>query len=130
MKEKIIIQTKFWKGMVIVLGIISLSTGLFSVSKFWSSYVLDLVGPAWGYVLIRVQYRMDSERFMKIRFSPEMALLSIISICFIIEAMQYYNLYYSTFDPYDLLAYFSGTFVVYLIDKILIRKRNSLQQHI
>ena len=112
-------QVRFWKISVIILGIISLSTGLYKGSAFWSSYVLDIVGPAWGYVLIRAQYRLNSESFMNIRFSPEVAFLVIVGICFIIETMQFFEIYNSTFDPYDLLSYFSGVLGVYLIDKNL-----------
>lgn len=123
-------QVRFWKTSVIILGIISLSTGLYKGSGFWTSYVLDITGPAWGYVLIRAQYRLNSERFMNIRFSPEIAFLVIVGICFIIETMQFFEIYNSTFDPYDLLSYFSGIFVVYVIDKILIKSKNSIQQKI
>ena len=112
-KEK---QVWFWKIMVIVLGLISLSTGLLRSSGFWNSYILDITGPAWAYVLVRVQYNSKTDRFLYIRFSPASAFLSIISICVMVEAMQYFRLYNSTFDPLDLLAYLSGTFAVYLID--------------
>jgi hypothetical protein len=123
-------QAKFWKTSVILLGIISLSTGLYKGSGFWSSYVLDIAGPAWGYVLIRAQYRLNSERFMNIRFSPEIAFLVIVGICFIIEAMQFFEIYNSTFDPYDLLSYFSGVLVVYLVDKNFNKRKNGIQQKI
>jgi len=118
-------QAKFWKATVITLGIISLSTGLFKTSDFWSSYVLDIAGPAWGYVLIRLQYRINTEGFFNNRFSPEIVFAVIISICFIIETMQFFKLYNSTFDPYDFLAYYSGLFIVYLIDIFLNKKKNS-----
>ena len=115
----------FWKVIVILLGINSLSTGLYKGSGFWTSYVLDIAGPAWGYVLIRVQYRLNTERFMSIRFSPEIAFLVIVGICFIIETMQFFEIYNSTFDLYDLMAYFSGVLVVYVIDKICKAKRKT-----
>ena len=123
-------QAKFWKVCVIILGIISLTTGLYRGSEFWTSYVLDIAGPAWGYVLIRVQYRLNSERFLNIRFSPEIAFLVITGICFILETMQLFEIYNSTFDPNDFLAYFAGVLVVYLIDKILSKRKNRLQQKI
>ena len=84
-----------------------------------------IAGPAWGYVLIRVQYRLNSERFMNIRFSPEIAFLVIVGICFFIETMQFFEIYNSTFDLYDLMAYFSGVLVVYVIDKICKAKRKT-----
>ncbi len=45
-----------WKISLILLGIISLSTGLSKRPGFWTSYVLDMTGPAWNYILIRGQY--------------------------------------------------------------------------
>ena len=119
LKEK---QARFWKVIVIVLGLISLFTGLLRISGFWSSYLLDITGPAWAYVLIRVQYNGKTDRFLNLRFSPEFAFLCIVTICFLVEAMQYLRLYHSTFDPVDLLAYFSGTFVFYLIDKTISKR--------
>ncbi len=80
----------FWKALLICLGIISLSAALFSGTEFWNGYVLDIAGPAWCYVLIRVLFRSDSDRFLGIRFSPEIAFLTILGACFIIEGMQYF----------------------------------------
>ena len=110
-------ETIFWKVIVICLGIISLSTGLLDGSEFWTSYVFDIAGPAWCYILIRGQYKSKNATFLSLKFSPELAFFLIVIICFIIETMQFLKLYDSTFDPYDLLSYFSGTFVVYLVDK-------------
>jgi len=94
-----------------------ISTGIIKGSGFWTSYVLDITGPAWCYILIRGQYKSRSAKFLTIRFSPELAFLLIIGICFIVETLQFFKVYTSTFDLYDLLAYFSGTFIVYLVDK-------------
>ena len=112
-------RTSFWKIILILLGLISLSTGILKVSGFWTSYVLDIAGPAWIYVLIRVKYRGSTDQFLGIYFSPELALFLIISICFTIEAMQFFDVYPSTFDPYDLLAYCSGILIFYTIDKLV-----------
>ena len=38
---------RIWKVVLIVLGIISLSSGLIRSPGFWSSYLLDIAGPAW-----------------------------------------------------------------------------------
>jgi len=110
---------RFWKGALIVLGIISLTSGLVRSPDFWSSYVLDIAGPAWIYVLLRAQYTTGDSGFLTIRFSPEVALSVIIIICFSIETAQYLELYDAHFDPYDYLAYISGILPVYLIDKLL-----------
>jgi len=108
----------FWKITLICFGLIALSSGLFKESKFWSGYVLDIAGPAWMYMLIRGQYNSKG-RFLNIKFSPELALFLIITLSFSIEIMQYLEVYNATYDPFDFLAYLSGTLVIYLIDKIL-----------
>ena len=110
---------RIWKAVVIVLGIISLSSGLLKTPGFWSSYLLDIAGPAWGYVLLRAQYKAGDHRFLSLRFSREGALVTIIVICFTIETAQFFELYVAYFDPYDYLAYLSGILPVYLFDRLL-----------
>jgi len=110
---------RIWKVVLIMLGIVSLSSGLVKSPGFWSSYLLDILGPAWGYVLLRTQYIAGDSGFLSIRFSPEMALTVILIICFLIETAQYFEIYDAHFDPYDYLAYISGILPVYLIDKLV-----------
>ena len=110
---------RIWKVVLIMLGIVSLSSGLVKSPGFWSSYLLDIAGPAWGYVLLRAQYTAGDSGFLSIRFSPEMALTVILIICFLIETAQYFEIYDAHFDPYDYLAYISGILPVYLIDKLV-----------
>lgn len=81
-----------WKTLVIILGIISLFSGLLKTPGFWSSYLLDIAGPAWGYVLIRAHYKSEDSRFLTFRFSPEGALLTLIIMCFSIETAQYFGI--------------------------------------
>jgi len=109
-----------WKFALIVLGTIGLLSGLIKKSWFWSSYLLDMVGPAWIYILLRCQYSLKTSKFMSLRFSPETALLSIFGICALIETSQYFEIYNSTFDPYDFLAYASILLPCYLLDKYLL----------
>lgn len=118
-------NVRIWKVAVIVLGIISLSSGLLKTPGFWSSYLLDIAGPAWGYVLLRAQYKAGDSGFLSIRFSPEGALLTIVIICFAIETAQYFELYRAHFDPFDYLAYISGILPVYLFDRLWGRSRGS-----
>lgn len=115
-------ETIFWKIAIIILGIVSLLTGIIKPSELWTSYLLDITGPAWIYILIRGQYKSQKATFLTIKFSPELALFLIVGICFAIETMQLLKLYESTFDPWDYLAYFSGTFLIYLIDTQINKK--------
>ena len=112
-----------WKFSLILLGAISLSTGLSKRPGFWTSYVLDMAGPAWNYILIRGQYS-DKQTFFFFRFSPEFALLLIVGICFLIETSQFFKLYTAHFDPWDYLAYVSILIPVYLIDKYISRHKS------
>jgi len=111
--------SRIWKIILIVLGIISLSSGMVKTPGSWLSYLLDIAGPAWGYVLLRAQYKTGDHRFLSFRFSPELALMVIIIICFLIETAQFLKLYDAHFDPFDFLAYISGIIPVYIFDKLL-----------
>jgi len=117
----------FWKTTLICFGLIALSSGLFKISKFWSGYALDMAGPAWIYMLIRGQYN-SKKRFLNIKFSPEIAFALVLVLCFAIEIMQFFEIYNATYDPYDYLAYFSATSLIYLTDKMLNSKRRTSER--
>ncbi|MFC2088902.1 hypothetical protein ACFLSX_04810 [Calditrichota bacterium] len=116
-------ETFAWKITIIILGLIGLSTGVVKFNSFWTSYVLDIVGPAWNYILFRGLYSSKQSGFLSINFTPESALITILGICFIIETSQYFNIYNATFDSYDYLAYISVIVPIYLIDRRILRKR-------
>ena len=61
----------FWKTTLIILGSLALLTCLVRISGFWSSYVLDMVGPAWGYILLRGQYTSKGSYPFLTKFTPE-----------------------------------------------------------
>lgn len=86
------ISVWIWKALVIILGVIYLSLGLLKTPGFWSSYLLDIAGPAWGYVVIRAHYKSEDSRFLTFRFSLEGALLTLIIMCFSIETAQYFGI--------------------------------------
>ena len=111
----------FWKITLIILGSFVLATCLIRIPGFWSSYVLDMVGPAMGYILLRVQYTSRESTFLSFKFCPELAALLIFGICFVIETSQYLKIYEAHFDPYDYVAYISLLFPCFLIDRWLIK---------
>jgi len=124
MKRKMQRSVKIgWKIAIILLGIIGLSTGLSNQPGFWTSYVLDMVGPVWNYILIRGQYSAK-QTFLFFKLSPEFALFLIIGICFLIETSQFFKLYKAHFDPWDYLAYISILIPCYLIDKYISRHKS------
>lgn len=111
----------FWKIILVLLGSTVLATCLIRVPGFWSSYVLDMAGPAMGYILLRVQYTSKESTLFSFKFSPELAALLIFGICFVIETSQYFKIYEAHFDLYDYVAYISLLVPCFLIDKWLIR---------
>jgi hypothetical protein len=115
------VWTVFWKLLLIFLGFLVLLSGVLRSPGFWSSYLLDISGPAMVYVLLRARYKTGSPTFLTIRFSPEIALQIVVIICFLIETSQYFRLYPSHFDPFDFLAYISGVAIVYALDKWVFR---------
>jgi len=108
-----------WKISLIVFATLGLLTCFIPYPGFWTSYVLDIVGPAWGYILFRGTYSPGKSSFLAIKFTPEAAVLLVFGICIVIETSQYFQLYDAHFDPYDYVAYFSLLFPCYLADKIL-----------
>ena len=112
-----------WKIALVVLGIVALSSGLVKKPGFWSSYVLDMVGPAWIYILLRCQYSSRTSKFMSIRFSPEGAFFLVFGIGVLIETSQFFKFYDATFDPLDYGAYVSLLLPCYLLDKYLSRSQ-------
>jgi hypothetical protein len=117
-----------WKIALIALGIVALSSGLVKKPGFWSSYVLDMAGPAWIYILLRCQYSSRTSEFMSLRFSPEAAFLLVFGIGVVIETSQYFKIYDATFDPYDYIAYMSLLLPCYLLDKYFQRRRNQMEE--
>jgi len=111
----------FWKIILILSGCTVLATCLIRIPGFWSSYVLDMTGPAMGYILLRVQYTSKESTFLSFRFTPESAALLIFGICFVVETSQYFKLYEAHFDRYDYVAYISLLLPCYLIDRWLIK---------
>jgi len=111
----------FWKITVILLGSTVLATCMIRIPGFWSSYVLDMAGPAMGYIILRVQYTSKESTFLSFKFTPELAALLIFGICFLIETSQFFRIYESHFDPFDYIAYVTLLFPCFLIDKWLVK---------
>jgi len=117
-----------WKITLIVLGMVALSSGLVRKPGFWSSYVLDMAGPAWIYILLRCQYSSKTSEFMSQKFSPRAAFVLVFGMGVVIETSQYFRFYDATFDPYDYAAYLSLLLPCYLVDVHLQRRRNKKEK--
>ena len=111
----------YWAVAMFLCGGIGLATVWIDLGAFWSGYVLDICGPAWNYILFRglfTSYRKNSwTRF----FTPTRTLLIFVFVCAGIEGLQYFNLYDSTYDPWDLLSYISLLVLLYLVDSYQIK---------
>jgi len=122
-----IIHDKYAPYWAIALFIL-LGTGLlassFNFGRFWKGYILDMVGPAWAYILFRGLYTTKANNLWTQFFTPNRTLIIFITVCFGIEALQYFKVYDSTFDFWDLLAYITILTPLFFIDKKIIQKGN------
>lgn len=106
----------FWAAAMIIVGLAGLSTIWFDLGAFWKSYVLDIAGPAWNYILFRGLYTKYSENAWRRFFTPTRTFLIFILVCTGIEMGQYFDVYDATFDPWDLIAYVSLLLPLYILD--------------
>ncbi len=119
------IHNKYAPYWAITFAIL-LGTGLLAISfdfgSFWKGYVLDMAGPAWAYILFRGLFTAKADNIWTRFFTPGRTLIIFLTVCFGIETLQYFKIYKSTFDFWDLLAYISILIPLYLIDTGIIRK--------
>lgn len=114
----------YWAIVFVVLGLTGLSTIWIDLGKFWKGYVLDMAGPAWNYILFRGLFTAKANNVWTRFFTPNRTFIIFLAVCIGIESLQYFQVYESTFDPWDLLAYISILIPLFLMDKILIRQSN------
>ncbi|MFC1731071.1 hypothetical protein ACFL6I_12125 [candidate division KSB1 bacterium] len=111
----------YWAIALFVFGGTGLSTIWIDLGAFWKGYVLDIVGPAWNYILFRGLYTAKVNNAWTRFFTPNRTLIIFLFVCVGIEALQYFNVYHSTYDKWDLLAYGSILIPLYLIDSKITR---------
>ncbi len=117
-------EIRWWAVAIILFGSTGLLTCVVKHPGFWSSYVLDITGPAWNYILIRGLFTPTKTTALSRYFTPEITIIFIIGTCYLIEFCQYIELYDSHYDPYDFLAYVSGVLPCYIADKWSGRQRS------
>jgi hypothetical protein len=113
----------YWAIVLVVLGTVGLSTIWLEVGDFWQGYVLDMTGPAWNYILFRGLYTTKANNVWTRFFTSDRTVLLFLLVCFSIEALQYFELYDATFDPWDLLAYVSILLPLYVLDKRIVAQQ-------
>jgi hypothetical protein len=106
-----------WAAAMILFGVIGLATIWIDLGDFWKGYVLDMVGPAWNYILFRGLFTGYRNTAWTRFFNPNRTIIIFLLVCFAIEGSQYIGLYNATFDPFDLLAYISFLIPLFLIDR-------------
>lgn len=107
----------FAVGLFVFL-LTGLSTVWFDFGSFWQSYLLDMVGPAWSYILFRGLFTTRADNIWFRFFTPLKTFLLFLFFCFGVELLQFFQVYPSTFDPFDFLAYLSLLFPLFLFDFI------------
>ena len=108
----------YWAAALVVCCTIGVSTTLVDFGSFWSGYGLDITGPAWNYVLFRGRAHAYARNTWTTFFTPVRTLLIFVCVAYGIELAQYFQLYESTFDPWDLLAYISLLVPMFVIDVV------------
>jgi hypothetical protein len=111
----------YWAIAMVLLGLTGLSSVWFYLGDFWNSYILDITGPAWNYILFRGLFTTYANNKWTQFFTPTQTLIIFIIVCYSIEAAQYFKFYDSTFDPWDLVSYISVLTPLYLLDQYQLR---------
>jgi len=106
----------YWAIALLVLCGTGLATIWIDLGHFWKGYVLDMTGPAWNYILFRRLFKSKTSNTWTRFFTPIRTLIILLFVCFGIEIMQYFNLYESTYDPWDFIAYISILVPLFIID--------------
>lgn len=115
----------YWAITMIILLGTGLSTIWLDLGAFWKGYVLDMAGPAWAYILFRNLFMSKVNNIWTRFFTPTRTFILFLIVCYGIETLQYFKIYNSTFDFWDLLAYISLLIPLFLIDIRIVRKTNS-----
>ena len=122
LKEKHDKNAPYWAAALFIMASAGLSTTWIDLGSFWKGYLLDMLGPAWNYILFRGLFTAKANNAWTRFFTPNKTFIIFILVCFGIESLQYFGIYSSTFDYWDLLAYLSILLPVFLADKMLIKK--------
>jgi O-antigen ligase len=113
----------YWAILMVICLILGLLTINFKFGKIWNGYVLDVVGPAWTYILFRGLFTKKAENLWTKIFTPTKTFLLLTFVLFVIEFMQYFELYASTFDIFDLIAYVLLLLPIYILDYKICKKK-------
>jgi len=91
--------------------------------RFFNSYIIDILLPAYLFILFTMQIYRLSFKFQNRPFQVKLIMAGIVLlIVFTIETLQYFHvpILGRTFDPVDYLMYFIGVLLGMLIDFIVV----------
>ncbi len=114
----------YWAIALLILWVVGISTIWIDLGGFWKGYVLDMTGPAWNYILFRGLFTAKANNIWTRFFTPNRTLIIFLLVCTLIETLQFYNIYNSTYDKWDFLAYVSLLIPLFLIDRKLNQKKD------
>ncbi|NOZ45409.1 MAG: hypothetical protein GXO79_01355 [Chlorobi bacterium] len=114
----------YWAIALLILWVVGISTIWIDLGGFWKGYVLDMTGPAWNYILFRGLFTVKANNIWTHFFTPNRTLIIFLLVCAVIETLQFYNIYNSTYDKWDFLAYVSLLIPLFLIDRKLNQKKD------
>jgi len=109
-------RAPYWAAALIVFILTGLATVNIKTGGFWNGYVLDMVGPAWTYILVRGLFTAGKSNRWTRFFTPVKTFFILFLACIAIETAQYFGLYDATFDPWDLIAYAAFLLPAFIID--------------
>ena len=112
----------WWAGALVLFMLTGLLTSCIDLGSFWKGYMLDVVCPAWNYILFRTRFTARQENWWTRFFTPVKTFVLFAVVCIGIESAQFFNLYDATYDTWDFVAYFSLLFPLFLIDLFLLKK--------
>jgi len=106
----------YWAAALLIFWAVGISTIWIDLGNFWKGYVLDMAGPAWNYILFRGLFTAKANNAWTRFFTPTRTFIIFLFVCFLFETLQYFNIYSSTYDKWDFLAYVSILIPLYIID--------------
>lgn len=113
-------QAPFWAAALFIALVTGVSTVWVDLGMFWKSYVLDMTGPAWSYILFRGKFTAFKNTLWTRFFTPKRTIVLLIAVCYSIEGAQFLGFYDATFDPWDFLAYISILVPMFVLDLVLL----------
>jgi hypothetical protein len=115
--------TRFWKLVLLVSGFLSAGTALVEIEGFWSSYLFDIVFPAYLYIYLRGLFQGKHVHQWLRGISPSTVFGTLVGITFVMEMCQYFGLYKGHYDPIDLVAYVSLLGPCYIADRWFLKNQ-------